>query len=171
MPLAPTSAIFVAEYKNMDFYNNQLRQWYHCFLCLFDTTKSPEPRPERLIESFDCTWRNGQMFATRSKNMTLGLFKDTYFSLIPDSQDYAERVLTHWRVMTGEAEKELKNGSSVLFGHDFREDPTAINCRTGVRDTLALGGTTLQRGWTRNAAGLNAERIFPSLSPQRLILP
>lgn len=130
---------------------NIMHEWYHCHLSL--TYDLPHPNAEEVLQEIhlvpDELGYIQPRFYRGAKQSKLD--KTTFFPIFSGKP---EDITTVWNHM-GQFADSL-NDAAIFFGSDPRYSPDSINCRTGVRDILKIGGFKLYNEFTLSAAGMYA---------------
>ncbi len=143
-------SLYVGEY-DLDGYAEN----YHCLLA-FASASDPDLKATDILGYAHFTNPNGRVALSFHDSITLGFFRHTTFFpvvTIKGKNDIFERLEF--------LRNKFNNQSPFYFGNDFRSNPMAVNCRTGVRDLLyLLTGSSLLPEQVKQISGMHAPNIF-----------
>jgi hypothetical protein len=128
----------------------QFVEWYHSFLALSHEIDSSQPDPkDHVISQIHFVPDDLGYILPEHKPRT---------TLTPVITGDAAHITNCWNRM-GEFAQGLEE-TAILFGPNSRFEPTSINCRTGIRETMKAGGLELHTEFTKSMAGMAAHSFF-----------
>ena len=142
MPSNTSLSIYVAEQLLSDSRYEEQIDWYHAYLILAKEVGRQSIPQQELHFGFK---KGGIMSPTAKKPESKS--SHTHLCVIEN----ASITLAYWNHALQFA-KHVKE-HDIPFGNNFGSSPTAINCRTGVKDTLAVLGIELKDTFFKSSAG------------------
>ena len=142
-------AIYMAEKLYTATSGDEQVRWYHSYLTLAEQTADNI----QILQELHFINNNWKMkpFIKIGENR----HKKENVEMHPYLQGDARMVMARWHYALQFAKAAEIEG--VPFGQDFMDSPTAINCRTGVKEALEAMGLRFQEACAKSVAGLKAK--------------
>lgn len=150
-------SIAVAEelYRATD--GDEMVQWHHASLFLVE--ENPDGGEDRVVQRLCFNNMNGwvltpnvrQGFEQSAKSASVSL------SLVPVLTGTENEIFTKWNEALRGGQQIKKIGA--IFGLNFKESPTALNCRTGVKAVIESLGVPFKDEFVQSQAGTRCDQL------------
>lgn len=155
MSIRKEITICVAEKEEFQEFGDEMDSWHHAYLMLLDERgEEPSIIQEVHFNQSDLS----KMVPNLREKQLKPLSKCIGVTVFPYFSGNEEDVLPVWNRALEHAAK-LREEGDLRFGLDYRHDPNANNCRTGVKALIETMGIGFCREFTKNAAGTNSNAI------------
>ena len=163
-------SIAMAEELFRDTSDDAMDEWYHAYLFLME--KDPASGAEKVLQRLCFNNTNGwvltpnvrQGFEQSAQNANSGL------SLVSVLSGAENEIFAKWNqaLRAGQRIKDIE----AVFGANFKESPTALNCRTGVKAVVEALDLTFKEDFVKSQAGIQCDKLSTAIvgiTPPRIL--